>query len=661
MGALMDTINNCIDNCLNNQVTQKFEKSLGADLDDVFSYSTSKVVRIRDRKLGIMHRFLILLIVSYVGLYQLMWKCRHMTTGRVHGSSRITLQRPTKDHCNPLHSSCDAELSDIHELPYCTEYKGNDPVAKSAQLPCEYFDEQMWNYGPGGSNSVLLPTVYRNITQHLSSTPQKNPWTFSEADHGPAVYIADIEDFTLLFDHSFISRDVGMKGMAEDFQAYWEDRSTGDDHTSHHTRTAVPSPCAGHACWKQTGREDVRPGEGKYKSLVSIGVGDVISIRDLLRLVGKPNYLDDLGTITGSEKTRREEGGVLLIDVFYENAWASPGSWFKATLGIGGQPRRDIIKYTYKAQLVNSKTFKHTYIERHNNQQRVLHDFHGLHIVVSIQGNLVAFVEWDKLLLVVTTSLTLLAVASLATDFVATKLLPLKVKFKVLKEQPTEDFSDYRRRIAFLQRAQKAYTKEAGVKFNPVQCRTSFGAMYLYNATQRAQDGNPKCVDFGILPSEADLLAILLNHERRMNRLDAHDEHFIHTSRPEAGCRDRLYEYLKEYRMNFEMNMTQMASAQDPEMDDVSGSSRKVHSAATIFLEEEMKAVFADVKELSDPERTDRLRKELHVMLDDHVASNAGNRVPEVDGGGAGASLLGGSSGVSDAAGIQLDVGTGLT
>ena len=109
------------------------------DLDDLFAYSTIKVVRIRDRWLGMLNYALMLAIFVYV-IISTIWLDNGSFVYEVpKGSVRFSLKRPV----NPLTPGCDPDetsgpndpaclsvFTPLNQLPYCLD-SGNMPYVLS--------------------------------------------------------------------------------------------------------------------------------------------------------------------------------------------------------------------------------------------------------------------------------------------------------------------------------------------------------------------------------------------------------------------------------------------------------------------------------------------------------------------------------------------------
>ena len=76
------------------------------DLDDIFPYYTVKYAHIKDRRLGLIQKFLMLAIVVKIGVMTILYQCNHLLDVPVIGSARANSQQPTIDGCNPMHEDC---------------------------------------------------------------------------------------------------------------------------------------------------------------------------------------------------------------------------------------------------------------------------------------------------------------------------------------------------------------------------------------------------------------------------------------------------------------------------------------------------------------------------------------------------------------------------
>lgn len=72
----------------------RVEEKLG-DFDTVFSYTTPRMVMIKDRRLGLMMLFVQVAVFLYVIVYQILILQAYKRPGAVAGSVRMRLQAPS--------------------------------------------------------------------------------------------------------------------------------------------------------------------------------------------------------------------------------------------------------------------------------------------------------------------------------------------------------------------------------------------------------------------------------------------------------------------------------------------------------------------------------------------------------------------------------------
>eukprot|EP00747_Dinoflagellata_sp_TGD_P024431 gnl/TRDRNA2_/TRDRNA2_130541_c1_seq1.p1 gnl/TRDRNA2_/TRDRNA2_130541_c1~~gnl/TRDRNA2_/TRDRNA2_130541_c1_seq1.p1 ORF type:complete len:605 (-),score=151.31 gnl/TRDRNA2_/TRDRNA2_130541_c1_seq1:78-1892(-) len=94
--------------------------------NDTLPYMTPKFVKIRDWRLGVAHKILMLLIFVKIIIMGIIVNCTHLKPTPVFGVSRITISQPTVGGCNPLQTGCWADYIPMTELPYCLQYTEKD-------------------------------------------------------------------------------------------------------------------------------------------------------------------------------------------------------------------------------------------------------------------------------------------------------------------------------------------------------------------------------------------------------------------------------------------------------------------------------------------------------------------------------------------------------
>lgn len=117
----------------------------------------------------------------------------------VTGGVRFSLLQPTKNGCDPTDAGCENAFVPVTSLAYCSQsaeqYKGN-------KWPCEYYE----NNGAGVvmSNGLLVVTRQTTSEEMLVCTAANGttcPHVFNATSRN-TTYVADIEAYTVLVDHS---------------------------------------------------------------------------------------------------------------------------------------------------------------------------------------------------------------------------------------------------------------------------------------------------------------------------------------------------------------------------------------------------------------------------------------------------------------------------
>lgn len=91
----------------------------GKDLDDLFKLATPKYVYIRDRNLGLLKYFFMLVIFGYVVVYEVLYTCSHLKPHPARGYGSITMRAPVSN-CGG-DRSCENNFKSVLALKYCKE------------------------------------------------------------------------------------------------------------------------------------------------------------------------------------------------------------------------------------------------------------------------------------------------------------------------------------------------------------------------------------------------------------------------------------------------------------------------------------------------------------------------------------------------------------
>lgn len=397
----------------------------GYDTDDLFPYTTNKMVKIRDARLGVMSYMFMLAIFVYIVVWKLIAEGGYLIRTPASNTVRLTLQQPTKDSqgkpCNPNDKSCDDDFTPATDLGYCWR-KDNTKQGRFDTLNCTYMDGG--EVAVAKTNSIMMTTAVRELGQTRNrqcenSAPFcKKLWDI-ETDQKN--YVVDPESFTLLIDQSVTSKldaqPSALKGLL-------------------HIEGGSNMELANQLCKEQKEAVDAVWG-GKptdkapcYVPPFLAGDKDFFTIGYLLKSQGV--NLDDPSDEPGTNETKRYGGIIFNLNIVYSNFYLF--SW-------GAQ---SIIHYTYELDLIPGTEYKESrYVSTDFPNARETLDLHGILFNVRAAGELASF-DATNLLLQLTTSLALFAVTTTAMNFLAQYVLAYSPFYKHLMYQVSHDFSDLR-------------------------------------------------------------------------------------------------------------------------------------------------------------------------------------------------------------------------
>ena len=465
----------------------------GKDFDYVFAYPSVKMVAIQDARLGVLKYLLITLIVLYVAIVQLWKDGGYLETEKVSGVARFTLQQPTVDDCSPTSSGCKNKFTPLPALSYCDQATTLD-YETGTKYPCRYYDNI-------GLQTIFDTSIFvaTRITERRESLVCDSPDSDSTSDLGwntcPHIYNltagtseltyypADAESFSVLFDASVMATELDLKGESanENGLLYVESNDSLCKANPTSTNAFFDGDLTNHApCFIKPNRTS--------------GNLDYFLLEVLMQAAGS-----SLDAVSSSGNTYRYDGVTLVVEVEYSNI----RSWS----GLSGA-----ITYQYTPYLLSATSYKLYDVIWEGDpttaggyrQNRTLLNKHGVKVDLVQSGNLAAF-SFSVLLVSLTTSLTLLAVATVITDYVALYLMPDRVKYDAAKYEWTEDFSDIRDKEEKAERAAKRmYRKQTrpGATSKDAQ---GGGAYEGVSSTEEALNlggGNPLDTDYRLINSE---------------------------------------------------------------------------------------------------------------------------------------------------------------
>jgi len=445
---------------------------LGLNLKELLAYNTQKYVTIHDRRLGSLYYGLCLLAALWVIGFQVIYGNEHYKLFDVNGSTRLTIQQPTKDGCNPRKEECEDALPSLTSLPYCAE-----------GVECVHAD--MVELSPMGvkGGEIFVPTRIdkveqgRGCSRESKTTNCTKLWkTEKRHEH---TFIAGIESYTVMLVSSYFRN--GIRGMSSSHQGFYyectdpttgkviktepckgqmsvraidclpglqchfktseeagantsalleEDRTISfPQHSPRHLRGGLRHRAStdtdllleaeraheevdqdGEAGLPSPRKSATGPSSGAaLPKPFSIPQGDVFELRKLLELAGVD--LDDIRDVYENQ-TIRKRGAAISVQIEYTNLRP-----FHSVL------RNDLhVGYIYRVveqELDEMKTESYSLVAQPGTaERRIIENRHGVLISSVVSGS---FGEFDivYLLVMLTTSLALLNGARILVDLIA--------------------------------------------------------------------------------------------------------------------------------------------------------------------------------------------------------------------------------------------------
>eukprot|EP01027_Heterolobosea_sp_BB2_P017915 GEZU01025327.1.p1 GENE.GEZU01025327.1~~GEZU01025327.1.p1 ORF type:complete len:212 (-),score=23.47 GEZU01025327.1:45-680(-) len=153
--------------------------------DGLLSYSSVKLITIRDWRLGLLNLVFSLAIIGYILGYVLLFKKSYLIREIPMGQSRITLKAP----------------SAFAPSPYCAQDTGNNDTFYQ-NITCRYWDERMVVYPSSLGGELFVTTRVSTYIEKLPNdtcSTQLDPGCRYTKDKSTEVhyYTADIEHFTV--------------------------------------------------------------------------------------------------------------------------------------------------------------------------------------------------------------------------------------------------------------------------------------------------------------------------------------------------------------------------------------------------------------------------------------------------------------------------------
>lgn len=359
------------------------DKIKAIDPDDALSYDTIKLVKIRDRRLGIMHHALQLGIFVYIVVYTIIVQQRYLKSEIPYGSIRSTAKEPTT-------------WAAAENIPYCKQNQAT--FNNFTNYECAYLLGLDLTYPPALMDSILVATRIKDTFYPITNPNCTAGALPTSLDCAPTVvgnstryYTSNIENYTLYFEHAIFGRENNIATTNAKLKGEFT-------YKNGHTDKLTSDP---------TQR-------------------DYFTMAEILAAAGQPS-LDVASGLTGSSGSFRYDGMLIITTVEYSNRASSPKE----------------LKYDYKFYVipdVNVISQEPTKPVAGGLSQR---SWYGVRLIFLVIGTIGKF-DFPTLLTSLVNGLVLVKVATTIVDILLLYIMPDKNIYKKHKYEVTEDFSDLR-------------------------------------------------------------------------------------------------------------------------------------------------------------------------------------------------------------------------
>jgi len=370
--------------------------------DIIVLYHTPKVVRVRERRLGILQLVFTIGILVYILVKVIVIDQAYYLT-----------EIPVGNVQSRIYRKPDAP-SEYSAYNFCYGHYPDDSTAwwgkfEDERFPCRTLDDMALN--PDNLNEAFISSLtfeleeryncgLENYAPYPDSLPYHTPEAGCRVPYGPV----DDDDEAGRIIRSFYttSPDLSYLQLRHQFQAREFERRFGAN--------------AATRGYSSNYKGKLVDKNGKVmKEFPADQPDDLLDVTTLLAAAG--TSLDDIGLTQGNViRSRRALGAVISVSVYYSN-------------------RKGDMTYTYSARLLDTPGFS-TYTYFYNGTtleatRRALQRY-GFLFLFTVEGDVVRF-DFQQLLIQFVAAAALLSVAAKLTDFVMLNLLPNKDNYSNAK------------------------------------------------------------------------------------------------------------------------------------------------------------------------------------------------------------------------------------
>eukprot|EP01012_Entosiphon_sulcatum_P043085 TRINITY_DN57264_c0_g1_i1.p1 TRINITY_DN57264_c0_g1~~TRINITY_DN57264_c0_g1_i1.p1 ORF type:complete len:549 (+),score=64.58 TRINITY_DN57264_c0_g1_i1:30-1649(+) len=380
----------------------------GKDLDDLLSYKTARMVKIRDRRLCIGRILISIGVLLYVVIYAIIEEQGYLKVDVPVGAVRLSLRGPSPVPAS-YPSYCNAST------PASAPVGGGISVGPQ-QLPCVNWTYLEAVYPATEEWSVFLAsrvgvTAEQGQGDCLYALGDCTNVTFISDPQSPGkqinqkqLFVPFVEDYTLMLRHSVYGPSNGIEVRERDMKEAYLVDSTGD-------KIIKDFSVIDSSGFNGPGR-----------------TGDVISVSELLSAAGL-----DLSAASLSEdgQTNRYAGIVILLYLEYhaQHVQINQMAYRCRVVWLHGLEHK-------VEQVLYSRTQSVTTLT----ERRVLNR-HGIRVVVVVGGVIGRF-SFLELMKTLVTGLALFKFARILVDLILIRFLPFAPLYRNYKYLETVDFSE---------------------------------------------------------------------------------------------------------------------------------------------------------------------------------------------------------------------------
>jgi len=361
-------------------------------------YDTVSVVRIRDKRLALLHYLCLIGILFYIIIWTVWFNQAYYAVEAPVGTVRINPMAPSERKGD--------KWKDPVDIPYCrNESMGRTQINGFDLYKCKYYDSAIDVFPQAVDSSISIASRIKFSTQSTSNPEFDSPnTTWSDDENSTDIYyLADIERFTLQIDHTFVAPNLGIQGNARELPGKIINMTNSSD-------TEINKPLLPE--WEKIG---------------IVNETDIISVGTLLNAAGV--NIDEMSVLPN--ESIRYSGAIFLVVMDYQN-----------NLDFLFRKNESGFRYTIHVELINNTEYKavQAVYTKKLSGGRTIYNRHAIHFVFLQTGKLVAF-DFQVLLLSLVSGMGMFAFSTLIVDFISTKLLGSKDVVSNLKYKTTTNLT----------------------------------------------------------------------------------------------------------------------------------------------------------------------------------------------------------------------------